>query len=154
MGTEYVILATASVLTIYNLVNYLGVRQLTQWLLVRYKNEAGELELQKERALIEIMVKRQTKPFDLTILVSNLEFILIAGTTLLVLNNSEGGLSYNNLSKIGLVALAWLAIKTLGYRNQWQLPIFGASLFLVFLLVAIINILAGFGGGLLLDGLF
>ncbi|HEU5186935.1 MAG TPA: hypothetical protein VFT87_00365, partial [Candidatus Saccharimonadales bacterium] len=84
----------------------------------------------------------------------NLEFILIGGTTILVLHNLEGGLNYSNLSKIGLIALAWLAIKALGYRHEWQQLIFGTSLFLVFLLVATINILAGFGAGLLLSGLF
>ncbi|HEU5187869.1 MAG TPA: hypothetical protein VFT87_05210, partial [Candidatus Saccharimonadales bacterium] len=61
MGIEYTILAFASVLTIYNLVNYVGIRRLTLWLYTHYKNEAGELALQEEHALLELKVKRLAK---------------------------------------------------------------------------------------------
>ena len=167
LNTESIVLVVLGILAIYNLANYYLIEPLINLLYRKYKNEAAALEnsdninkdfiqksgLSEERSTLEILIQRRQKSFDLNLLISNIEFILLAGSTVLILENFENQLNYTSLSKIAIVALSWLGIKILGNYSQWQKPIFGKSIFSVFLLGFIINISLGFIAGLLLAGL-
>ena len=148
ISKEMVILVILSLITIYNLINYFGTRELVKWLYERYRKEAAELansdslpadvktkaHLENERAILEVLSKRRSHKFDLSLLISNIEFVLIAGSTFIVIHNAGSIFCYGSLSKIGLVILSWFGIKVLGYHGHWQQPIFGRSIFSVFLL--------------------
>lgn len=164
ISTAQFILVVISVFVIYNLINYVGTRSLVKWLYERYRKEVASLEsddkihdvfkekshLSEERAILEIISKRRSHKFDLSIVISNIEFILISGATFLVINHSGLVFEYDALSKIGIVVLSWFGIKVLGYHGHWQQPIFGRSIFSVFLLGSIINISLAFFAGWLL----
>lgn len=149
-------------LVIYNLANY-GVRQLMSWLYTRYRIEAAALEndksihqdfkkrsrLSEERAVLEVLSKRPSRKLDLEVMISNVEFILLAGATTFILSEFDSRLDYATLSKIGIVALSVLVIRVLGYNGHRQLSIFGRSIFSVFLLGSVMNIALGVGAGLL-----
>ena len=167
LNTEGTVLVVLGILAIYNLANYYLIGPFTNFLLRKYKNEAAALEnsdninkdfiqksgLSEERSMMEILIQRHQKSFDLHLLISNVEFILLAGTTVLVLKDFDSKLNYASLSKIAIVTFAWLIIKILGNYGQWRKPIFGRSIFSVFLLSSITSISLGFIAGLLLAGL-
>jgi len=167
VDTGLVILIVLGVWAFYNIVNYVGMRKLMRWLYGRYKNEAAALEndssihetfkvksgLREERAVLEILSRRRSHLFDLSLVVSNIEFILITGSTVLILNSQNGLVNISSLTGIALVVLSWMGIKVLGYGGHWQQPIFGRSVFSVFLIGTLINVTLGFFAGWLLSGI-
>lgn len=166
MDIRLVILIVLGVWAFYNIVNYVGTRKLTRWLYGRYKNEAAALEndssihekfkeksgLRGERAVLEILSKRRSHLFDLSLVEGNIEFILITGSTVLILDLQNGLLNVSSLTGIALVVFFWVGIKVFAHGGQWHQPIFGRSIFSVFLIGTLMNVTLGFFAGWLLSG--
>lgn len=162
------ILVVLAAWVIYNHINYFVTGKLLRFLYIKYRNEAAMLEnsgeldskiieksgLSKERAVLEVSTHRHGAKFSLRSVVANLEFIFVAAITFAALQSSSNLTMYDIGYKIGIVVLAWLGIKVIGNYGQWQQPIFGRSLFYVFLFGTIFNVTLGILAGWLLANIF
>jgi hypothetical protein len=166
-SAEITVLVLLVIFVIYNLINYVLVKPLLTMLYGKYKTEAAALEnsssipeafiknsgISEERAILEILSHRRNKKFDLNLVIANIEFALIAGSTFVILNKFGDKIDYDFLSRIAFIVLAWMGIKVIGNYGQWKRPIFGRSTFYVFLIGTTANIIVGILAGWILAGI-
>ena len=162
-----IVLSLASIFVIYTIINYTLLKPLVAMLTKQLRDEAARIEseqsihedfiknskVSEERAILEIETLRSAKKFDISIILAEVEFILITILTFVALNGQDDKFSLSSVSRIFIFSISWLAVKTFGNFGQWKFPNFGRSIFDIYLITSVINIMLGIVAGWILAGI-
>lgn len=102
-----------------------------------------KIELQKELDVFELLKLSKDKHTWLNTLMGNIEFVLFALATVLILTSYNNLFRYDASSRLFIITAGWLGIKIVGNYGQWSGDIYGRATYYMFFLGSILNI--GFG---------